>query len=77
MRSTVPCSSTPARTRAITYSSAAILEDHRVDALQVQQVTEHQTGRARPDDGHLGAEASHLRQLYQGFIGRHSDSSWA
>ena len=44
---------------------------------QVQQVREHQAGRTGTDDADLGAEASHLRQLYQGFIGRHSDSSWA
>ena len=50
---------------------AAILEDDRVDALQVQQVTEHQTGRSGPDDGHLGAEASHHRQLYRENAMRH------
>ena len=36
----------------------AALEDHRVDALQVQQLTEHQTGRAAADDADLGAVGS-------------------
>ena len=33
----------------------AALEDHRVDALQMQQLTEHQAGRAAADDADLGA----------------------
>ena len=35
--------------------TAAILEDDGVDALEMQQLPEHQTGRARADDADLGA----------------------
>ena len=34
---------------------AAILEDDRIDAAQVQQMAEHQSGRSGADDADLGA----------------------
>ncbi len=35
--------------------TAAIFEDDGVDAFEMQQLSEHQTGRARADDAYLGA----------------------
>ena len=35
--------------------AVAGLEDHRLDAAQVQQLAEHEPGRARPDDADLSA----------------------
>ena len=35
--------------------TAAVFEDDRVDAFEMQQLSEHQTGRARADDAYLGA----------------------
>ena len=40
----------------MTWSAAAALEDHRVDAVQVQQVAEHQPGGTAADDADLRAE---------------------
>ena len=37
--------------------AGAALEDHRIDAHAVQQVTEHQPGRTAADDADLGAGA--------------------
>ena len=39
--------------------AAPVFEDHRVDALEVQEVTEHESGRAGADDAHLRARAAH------------------
>src|SRR5437764_8749615 len=35
-----------------------VLEDHRLDALQTEQLGQHQTGRTRADDGYLGAHVT-------------------
>jgi hypothetical protein len=39
------------------------LENHRVDAAQVQKVREHEAGRAGADDRDLGALSCHGRIL--------------
>ena len=61
--STVPCSSTPARTRLSMYSRVRDLEDDRLDALAVQQQRQHETGRTGPHDAYLGAHAPLLSYL--------------
>ena len=38
---------------------AAVFEDDRVDALEMQQLPEHQSGRASADDADLGAGGGH------------------
>ena len=48
-----PCSRTPARIRASTYVAAPVLEDHRVDPLEVEQVPEREARGARTDDRDL------------------------
>ena len=54
-----PCSMTPARMRASTYVAAPVLEDHRVDALQVKKVAERESGWTGPDDPDLRARRAH------------------
>ena len=41
----MPCSRTPALTRSVTYSRLAILDDDRVDAVQMQQMAKQQPRR--------------------------------
>ena len=53
-RSTVPCSSTPARTRCSTYSRGRGLEHDRLDARALEQVREQQPGGPGADDPDLG-----------------------
>ena len=43
-----PCSSTPARIRASTVLSAPSLEDHRLDAMTLEQTGEQETGWPAP-----------------------------
>jgi hypothetical protein len=40
--------------------AAAALEDHRVDALAVQEVSEREPGWARADDPYLGASSAQV-----------------
>ena len=48
---------TPARMRSSTYCARARLEDHELDALEMQKMREHQSGRPGSDDPDLGAHA--------------------
>ncbi len=43
-----------------TVLAAAVLQDHRINALQVQQVREHQPCRARSHDADLRAYLAHF-----------------
>ena len=57
-RSTVPCSSTPARMRPLDVFTALPLQHHGVDAQTVQQMCKHKAGRTGSDDPDLCAHAS-------------------
>ena len=39
--------------------AAAVFEDHRLDALELEEVAEREPGRAGADDAHLRARAAH------------------
>jgi hypothetical protein len=41
--------------------AASVFEDHRVDALEMQEVAEREPGRTRADDADLGAGSGQAR----------------
>ena len=46
--------------RASTYSRLRLFQDHRVDALEVQEVSERESGRACADDPYLRAGSAQM-----------------
>ena len=72
----MPCSSTPARIALLDVLAAPVLEDDRVDALEVEQVRERQPGRAGADDPDLRAHQP-LRGLVEHALRRRANAALA
>ena len=53
----MPCSRTPALHAIDDVVAAAVLDDDRVDAVQMQQMAEQQPGRTCADDSDLRPDA--------------------